>query len=410
MRIGTTVSELIIEEEIRKKRQENSKILNTLRIFAVGVFFLLHLLMGYFFGSANFRGKESYFLVYLILAVGLAFWSHRKENSYNITEYSISLIDLPLMYLILSSWMPNLANASTAYLVSLHGLAFGMFFISLSGLFFSKTVTLPTTLASLAAVMKLFSEADTPTDTRVTSIIILILSGITTIKISGQVKSLIANAAQKQSLNDKLSRYFAPEVASFIQTQSSSDNEERAFDVTVLFTDIRDFTKMASSMSGGETIKMLNEVHEHLVSCIFLTGGTLDKYLGDGVMAYFGAPIATQDHADKALECAQMMRGEIGKLNGKRIARGEKPIALGIGIHSGPAVIGDIGAEIRREFTIIGDTVNTSSRIESLTKKHNVDLIFTSETKKRLVQSVPCRTLGFDEIRGTGRQLETFTL
>jgi adenylate cyclase len=163
-------------------------------------------------------------------------------------------------------------------------------------------------------------------------------------------------------------------------------------------------------MSGPEVIRMLNEVHEHLVSCIFLTGGTLDKYLGDGVMAYFGAPVESKDHADKALECALMMRDEIRKLNEKRLARGDNPIALGIGIHSGPVVIGDIGAEIRREFTIIGDTVNTSSRIESLTKKHQVDLLLTAETKSRLTRTYELKSLGTDEIRGSNRSIETFTL
>jgi adenylate cyclase len=167
---------------------------------------------------------------------------------------------------------------------------------------------------------------------------------------------------------------------------------------------------MASSMSGSETIRMLNEVHEHLVSCIFLTGGTLDKYLGDGVMAYFGAPIASADHADRAVECSLMMRAEIQKLNEKRLARGDHPISLGIGIHSGAAVVGDIGAEIRREFTIIGDTVNTASRIESLTKKHQVDLLLTGETKSRLTRKYQLRSLGYDEIRGSNRTLETFTL
>ncbi len=410
MQIKTTVNQLLLEEEISKERRSNLAKLNQLRILTISLFFILHLVMGYVFDVVNFRGKELHFLAYLTLALVIFALNNRKEQNIARSEYSLPLFDIPLTYFILQAWLPTLTHTSSTYLLSVLGLAFMMFFVTLSGLFFSLAITLPTTLAGLAIVHRLFSETNISINTHISSSLLLCLTGYTTFSISSQVKKLIASATHKQSMNEKLSRYFAPEVANFIQRQASSENDERVFDVTVLFTDIRDFTKMASSMSGTEVIRMLNEVHEHLVSCIFLTGGTLDKYLGDGVMAYFGAPVESKDHADKAVECALMMRDEIRKLNEKRLARGDNPIALGIGIHSGPVVIGDIGAEIRREFTIIGDTVNTSSRIESLTKKHQVDLLLTAETKSRLTRTYELKSLGTDEIRGSNRSIETFTL
>lgn len=410
MRLNTTINELLLNEEISQERIRNARILSTVRIISVSVFFLLHVIMGYGFNVPDFKGKEALFAIYLFIATAIARFSKVSRKLDAIRDYSISLIDIPLTFLLLNSWLPVLKEESSQHLVSLLGLGFMMFYVHISGLFFSQRIILPTSLAALAVVIHLFKITNTPTNTQLPGVLLLGLSGYSTYLMSVKVKKLVISAAHKQSLNEKLSRYFTPDVAAAIQSnKSDQENEQRTFELTVLFTDIRDFTRMSSTMTDSEVIGMLNEVHEHLVSCIFLTGGTLDKYLGDGVMAYFGAPVATADHADKAFECANMMRSEIQRLNEKRIARGEPAIQIGIGMHSGPAIVGDIGAEIRREFTIIGDTVNVASRIESLTKKHQVDLLLTSATREKLRNKHSLRSLGFDEIRGTQLKLETFT-
>lgn len=411
MRFSTTVNELLLNDEIIQERKRNSRTLNKLRIITVVVFFLIHLVMGYVFNEQNFRNKEVEFLIYIAVALGLLLLPQNKKFADNIREYSIALFDIPLTYLILNSWLELLIQTPRTHLISLLALAFMMFYVHLSGLFFSRTVTLPTTLAGLALTHQMFTKTETPPHTQIIGTVLMCLTGYATMVISERVKSLVTLSAQKQALNEKLSRYFAPDVAAAIQNETNTNNTlNRDVDVTVLFTDIRDFTKMSSTMNGPDIIRMLNEVHEHLVSCIFVTGGTLDKYLGDGVMAYFGAPVPSDHHADKALECALMMRSEIAKLNKKRSERGEPQLQIGIGIHSGTAVNGDIGAEIRREFTVIGDTVNTASRIESLTKKHHVDLLLTDATRQRLKNSYPLRSLGIDEIRGSQNRIETFTI
>ncbi|MEN9810250.1 MAG: hypothetical protein RLZZ488_1817 [Pseudomonadota bacterium] len=411
MKPQTTVNELILNEEIEQERRLNGRVLNRLRILAVASFLLLHLIMGYGLGKPAFVGKENLLGFYLAIAVSFSFLPERVKRFELIREFSIPLLDVPMTYLVIDAWVTSVADPAVFRILGALGLAFMMFFVNLSGLFFSATITTPVTLAGLAVIMQLFNKTETPIDTKVTGFLLLGLTGYATVRISSRVKKLVAGAAEKQSLNEKLSRYFAPEVAAVIGNSEGSDNhKQRRFDVTVIFTDIRGFTKLSSEMGGEDVIRMLNEIHEHLVSCIFLTGGTLDKYLGDGVMAYYGAPVKTDDHADKALECALMMRAQIAAYNEKRKSRGEHPIQIGIGIHSGSAIIGDIGAEIRREFTIIGDTVNTASRIESLTKKHQVDILLTSATRDRLSKPAQVRALGIDEIRGTQNTIETFTL
>jgi adenylate cyclase len=145
---------------------------------------------------------------------------------------------------------------------------------------------------------------------------------------------------------------------------------------------------------------VLNDVHGRMVEILFAHGGTLDNYLGDGMMAYFGAPAAQPDHADRAVACARAMQAALASANVERHGRGAAPLRMGIGLHSGPATVGDIGSPHRREYTAIGDTVNVAARIERLAKEHALPIVLSDTTRRALADTPTLRALGSIAIRG----------
>jgi adenylate cyclase len=176
-----------------------------------------------------------------------------------------------------------------------------------------------------------------------------------------------------------------------------------------MFVDIRGFTKLSESLQPEAVVILLNEFHSRLAECLFKEGGTLDKYLGDGLIAYFGAPIQQEDHALRAVRCASEMRKAGAELNQLRASRNESEIKFGIGVHSGKAVVGDVGADFRREFTIIGDTVNTASRIESMTKSHQVDLLLSESVVERLKEKPNMAFVAEELLSGKSTPIKLYT-
>lgn len=153
--------------------------------------------------------------------------------------------------------------------------------------------------------------------------------------------------------------------------------------VTVFFSDIRSFTSRAEQMSPEQVVEMLNEYMTEMVSVIEKHGGVVDKYVGDAIMAIWGMPEAEVSvDAERALAACLEMRERLAELNQRRLARGQSAIEIGMGLNSGEVIAGNIGSPSRMEYTVIGDTVNTASRMESLTKEFKTDLLLNESTMK----------------------------
>jgi adenylate cyclase len=155
-------------------------------------------------------------------------------------------------------------------------------------------------------------------------------------------------------------------------------------EVTILFCDIRGFTPMSEKLAPSQVVELLNLYLERMSRCITAEHGLVNKYIGDAIMAIFGAPLSQADHADAAFRAALKMRTAWAELNADLVAAGLPSIRIGIGIHTGPVVAGNIGSTSRMEYTVIGDTVNVASRIEGLCKELHHDLIITESTAMKL--------------------------
>lgn len=229
-----------------------------------------------------------------------------------------------------------------------------------------------------------------------------------------KTRALIGEASTLQAetgrVKDVLARYVSRPVAEAVLADQVPQGAGRRQRVTVMFSDIRGFTTLSEKLPPEEVVTFLNAYFSRMVGAVFAFDGMLDKYIGDGLMAVFGAPIVHEDHALRAVRAAFRMRDELAGLNEELKARGEAPVAIGIGLHTGECVVGNIGTEQRMDYTAIGDTVNTSSRIEGLTKEHGADILVSAETYEEVRAFVLARRIPGARIRGRSAPVDLYAL
>ena len=204
---------------------------------------------------------------------------------------------------------------------------------------------------------------------------------------------------REQAKHERLARYFSPSVLEVIER--AGQTVEYSGEATVLFSDIRGFTSISEALEPAEVVEMLNEYFDEMVDAIFAHDGTLDKFIGDAVLAVFGAPVPNASNARNAVLAAQDMLDRLERLNLRRVESGRPAIHIGIGIHTGKVLGGNIGSPKRVEYTVIGDTVNVASRLESASKNYPETIIVSDQTYelvKDLVESA-----GYDEIQLKGK-------
>lgn len=200
--------------------------------------------------------------------------------------------------------------------------------------------------------------------------------------ICGDFNDMVASLEEKQGLQDAMDKYLSKEISRTVLDDNSLGGTD--LDATVLFSDIRGFTSLSEQLSPQEVIEFLNDYFSHVATAITKEGGVINKYIGDCIMALFGVTTQTPQHADHALAAALAMREKVRTYNILRSRAGKEPVRIGIGLHSGPLVAGNMGTPDRLEYTVIGDTVNVASRIESQTKELKTDILISRELKDRL--------------------------
>lgn len=193
------------------------------------------------------------------------------------------------------------------------------------------------------------------------------------------------NFREKQRLRRSFSGYVSPHVMQQIMS-GDLDAGRRGVktEVCVLFSDIRNFTAMSERMEAEQVVSLLNRYFARITAMVHRHGGTVDKFIGDGMMAFFGAPNPLPSPEKAGLEAARDMLAELAELNRELEQEGWPPLAMGIGLHSGPAVIGYIGSSDRHEYTAIGDTVNVASRLEGMCKQFGYPVICSDAVAQRV--------------------------
>ncbi len=204
---------------------------------------------------------------------------------------------------------------------------------------------------------------------------------IASIYVYSAISSFISSEKERTWIRETFSRYISPDyVAELVKKPESIKLGGQKASITVIFADLRDFTAYCEAESPEAIIKKLNEYFTEMTAAVFNHGGTLDKYLGDGFMAFFGAPVSDPGHALSAVSAAIEMSSRMTSLNARWCANGEKTLKMGIGINSGQAVIGNIGSENRMDYSAMGREVNIASRLEDLNKNYNTEIMVGENT------------------------------
>ncbi len=191
---------------------------------------------------------------------------------------------------------------------------------------------------------------------------------------------IVEDISSGKRLEGAMRRFMTQEVMDQVLSQQGDLMFGTACSASVLFADIRNFTTLAESLTPRETVDMLNEIFTDLFDAVADYGGVLDKYIGDAVMAVFGAPLTRGDDAQNAVRSALRMQEMMESINNRRLGRGEPALRLGIGIASGDVVAGTIGSPKRMDYTVIGDSVNLAARLQDLTKTYGCDIIVCERT------------------------------
>ena len=214
---------------------------------------------------------------------------------------------------------------------------------------------------------------------------------------------------QESLIRSNFERYFSPNLAAQIaQNQDATRLRGDKRRVAVLFSDIRGFTALSETMNPDEMATLLTEYFTEMVECVFRHNGTLDKFIGDAVMAQWGAPIATDDDADKAMTAAIEMIHELDKLNQQWKSAGRPELQIGIGLNFGEAFAGNIGSERRLEFTVIGDTVNTASRLCGAAAGR--EILISEDFKRSLARPPKMEKRASMELKGKSQVVPVYSV
>jgi len=221
---------------------------------------------------------------------------------------------------------------------------------------------------------------------------------------------VMEDISDEKRLKSTMYRYMTQELAEELLKLDDAKLGGDRKEVSILFSDIRGYTTLTENLEAEEVVSMLNEYFESMVEAVFKHKGTLDKYIGDAIMAVFGSPLPLAEHAWMAVQTSLEMRHRLHEFNRRRYAANKPKIKIGIGINSDTVISGNIGSSKRMEFTAIGDGVNLGSRLESVSKQYGCDIIISDNTYQPCQKNIWARELDYIRVKGRNEPVAIYEL
>jgi len=227
--------------------------------------------------------------------------------------------------------------------------------------------------------------------------------------LTGSFMNMARGLKERERIKSAFGKFVNRQVANLVSSGEVKLGGERK-DVAVFFSDIRSFTRMAEAMSPEDVVGFLNSYMTRMVGCVNRTRGVVDKFIGDAIMAVWGAPVSTGDDAFNAVNAALLMREQLIEFNKSRGTVKRPSVSIGCGIHYGPALAGQIGSEDRMEYTVIGDTVNIASRIEALNKPFFTDILVSEEIASMIDDRFRLFPMQKIRVKGKSKPLQIYAV